>query len=65
MISGNTPKARFIKTSIIPKAVPNNLGFTIIGRVGITTVQKSATPIPIVETGTHLIHSYFLSSASV
>jgi hypothetical protein len=28
-------------------------------------VQKSATPMPIVETGTHLIHSSFLNSASV
>ncbi len=65
IISGNTPSARFMSTSIIPNAVPKSLGFTIIGKVGIITVQKSATPMPIVETGTHLIHSSFLNSASV
>lgn len=64
-MSGNNPNARFISTSMIPKAVPKSLGFTIIGKVGITTVQNSATPIPIVETGTHLIHSYSLKAESV
>ncbi len=64
-MSGKTPNARFIKTYIIPNAVPNSFGFTIIGKVGITTVQKRATPMPIVETGNHLIHYYFLNSESV
>jgi len=44
-----------------PKAVPSNLGLTIIGRVGIITAQNMPIAIPIKETGTHLIHSFLRS----
>ena len=61
IIRGKTPNAKFCIISIRPNAVPKSLGFTIIGRVGIITVQNNAMPIPIKVTGTQRIHYYFLS----
>jgi hypothetical protein len=50
---------------MIPKPVPNKLGFTSIGTVGTITVQNMAMQPPKRAVGTHLIHSMALSSALV
>lgn len=55
----------FCSTSIKPKAVPNCLGLTIIGKVGISTELKRANDIPIMETGTQRAHSDYLSDRLV
>ncbi len=64
-IKGNTPRARFWTTSIIPNPVPKRLGLTIIGTVGTITVQKMAIQTPNKAVGTHLIHSIVLRSTLV
>lgn len=57
IIMGNSPKAKFWSISISPKAVPNSLAFTIIGRVGTMIAQNIPVPIPRKPTGIHLTTS--------